>query len=111
MYPPTLIFAAAAALVVISCSVNALVVRNSLLLRPVAGTRSLSKYGELKTFSLCASKSPKDPKDIKKKKEEITEEPKQGIEPKYLGAGAVFLFACLYDFFVTHEGFKDGWVP
>ena len=35
----------------------------------------------------------------------------EGIEPKYLAAIGVFLFACLYDFFITHQGFKDGWVP
>ena len=29
---------------------------------------------------------------------------KEGIEPKYLGALGVFLFAALYDFFITHGG-------
>lgn len=27
-----------------------------------------------------------------------------GIEPKYLGALGVFIFAALYDFFITHGG-------
>ncbi|CAM9302944.1 unnamed protein product [Ectocarpus fasciculatus] len=37
--------------------------------------------------------------------EEVEEvEEKGGIEPKYLAAIAVVLFAALYDLFVTHEG-------
>ena len=33
------------------------------------------------------------------------ETPKSGgIEPKYLGALGVFIFAALYDFFITHGG-------
>ena len=39
------------------------------------------------------------------------EEIPKPVEPKYAAAGAVFLLACLYDFFITHQGFKDGWVP
>ena len=31
-------------------------------------------------------------------------EKKEGIEPKYLGALGVFIFAALYDFFITHGG-------
>jgi hypothetical protein len=42
------------------------------------------------------------------KKEESTE--KSGVEPKYLVALGVLIFAALYDFFVTHNGMKDGWV-
>ena len=43
---------------------------------------------------------------------ESSDDPKaDGIEPKYLASLGVFLFACLYDFFITHQGFKDGWVP
>jgi len=42
------------------------------------------------------------------KKEDSTE--KSGVEPKYLVALGVLIFAALYDFFVTHNGMKDGWV-
>lgn len=35
---------------------------------------------------------------------------KSGVEPKYLVALGIFILAALYDFFVTHNGMKDGWV-
>ena len=34
-----------------------------------------------------------------------------GVQAKYFYAVCVMLFAFAYDFFVTHNGFKDGWVP
>ena len=34
-----------------------------------------------------------------------------GMQAKYFYAVCVLLFAFAYDFFVTHQGFKDGWVP
>ena len=34
-----------------------------------------------------------------------------GMQAKYFYAVCVMLFAFAYDFFVTHNGFKDGWVP
>ena len=33
-----------------------------------------------------------------------------GVESKYLVALGVFILAALYDYFVTHNGMKDGWV-
>ena len=34
-----------------------------------------------------------------------------GLQAKYFYAVCVLLFAFAYDFFVTHNSFKDGWVP
>eukprot|EP00600_Ochromonadales_sp_CCMP1393_P005298 CAMPEP_0174969308 /NCGR_PEP_ID=MMETSP0004_2-20121128/8680_1 /TAXON_ID=420556 /ORGANISM="Ochromonas sp., Strain CCMP1393" /LENGTH=109 /DNA_ID=CAMNT_0016218763 /DNA_START=163 /DNA_END=492 /DNA_ORIENTATION=+ len=33
-----------------------------------------------------------------------SEKKKEGVEPKYLAAAGVFVLACLYDFFITHNG-------
>ena len=33
-----------------------------------------------------------------------------GVQTKYLVALGVFILAALYDYFVTHNGMKDGWV-
>ena len=41
----------------------------------------------------------------------MDDESSKSIEPKYLGAVALFLFACLYDFFITHHGMPNGWEP
>jgi hypothetical protein len=34
----------------------------------------------------------------------------EGVQTKYLVALGVFFFAALYDYFITHQGMKDGWV-
>ncbi len=34
----------------------------------------------------------------------------EGVQTKYIAALGVFILAALYDYFITHQGMKDGWV-
>jgi hypothetical protein len=75
-------------------------------LKPTRSVHILQNPSVISNFKFAErlSHSPADP-SFSLRQAANDEAPKSGgIEPKYLGALGVFIFAALYDFFITHGG-------
>ena len=75
---------------------------NSFCSRSVISSQSKSSMHCVEGVAARAHQ-PRSDLSLKAGADEPTEK-KEGIEPKYLGALGVFIFAALYDFFITHGG-------
>lgn len=68
----------------------------------LSSTQSISSMSRIKGAAFNV-RQPRTDLTLQASGDESSEK-KEGIEPKYLGALGVFIFAALYDFFITHGG-------